>query len=187
MFSLRDEKAHKAFKRPVANAYSMSSMVELEPMTDLCIKILEDKLGLLHNQSINFGNWLHWYSFDVITSITFSNRLGFMDQEKDVNGIIDAIEGRLVYNSIVGQTPSLHKILLGNRMIAWLGTFIPSVARLNSSSSIVAFAAEQLARYNITVKSANEPRDLLARFKRFRDDEAVMSDRDVLSHASSSM
>jgi hypothetical protein len=54
----------------------------------------------------------------VISSITFSNRLGFMEQERDINNIIAAIEGRLVYNSIIGQAPWLHKYLFGNTIIA---------------------------------------------------------------------
>jgi hypothetical protein len=40
--------------------------------------------------------------FDVITAMTFSERLGFLDRGEDVQGIISAIEGRLLYNSIIG-------------------------------------------------------------------------------------
>lgn len=115
VFSIRDEQLHRALKRPVANAYSMGTMVDLEPLTDSCIKILEDKLDGMQHRDIDLGTWLHWYAFDVITSITFSNRLGFMEQETDVGGIIEAIEGRLMYNSVIGQAPYLDDFLLGNR------------------------------------------------------------------------
>ena len=101
IFSVKDETIHKAKKRPVANAFSMSTMRELEPMNDACSEILLRKLREREGQEIDLGRWLHWYAFDVISSITFSNRLGFMEQEKDVGNIIEAIEGRLVYNSIV--------------------------------------------------------------------------------------
>lgn len=62
------------------------------------------------------------YAFDVITSVTFSNRIGFMEQEMDVQGIINAIEGRLAYNSVIGEAPVLHKYLLGNPVGSYLAS-----------------------------------------------------------------
>lgn len=116
IFSVRDEAQHKAIRRPVANAYSLSSLKELEPMNDACSAIFLRKLEGLAGRDIDLGTWLHWYAFDVITSITFSNRLDFMEQEKDVDHIIEAIEGRLVYNAIIGQAPYLHKYLFGKSL-----------------------------------------------------------------------
>jgi hypothetical protein len=166
----------------------MSALVELEPMTDECIKILQHKLDGKQGQMIDFGEWLQWFSFDVITAITFSNMLGFMEQEKDVSGIINAIEGRLAYNSVVGEAPFLNKILLGNRFIGVIANYVPALAHLNSARYIVEFAAKQLDRYKSANKlSSPQMRDMLSRFKRSRDGEDVMSDKDLLSHASSNM
>ena len=39
-----------------------------------------------------------------------------METETDVNNIIAAIEGRLVYNSIVGQVPWLHPLPLWKQL-----------------------------------------------------------------------
>ncbi|KAK5455820.1 hypothetical protein LTS15_005137 [Exophiala xenobiotica] len=187
VFSIRDESAHKALKRPVAGAFSMSSLVELEPMTDVCIEILQNKLNNMLDRDIDFGEWLQWYAFDVITSITFSNRLGFMEEEKDVSGIINAIEGRLAYNSVIGEVPSMHKYLLGNRIVAQIATLIPALARLNSAGYIAAFAAKQLERYKSADKSSDQLRDMLARFRRSRDGAEVMTDEELLSHATSNI
>ena len=110
-----------------------------------------------------------------------------MELEKDINDIIAAIEGRLVYNSIVGQVPSLHKYLFGNRFVAWLSNFIPSIAVLNSSRYIVAFAAKQLQRYQNKEFNTVDLKDMLDRFKRFKDGERVMNDSELLSHASSNI
>ena len=187
VFSIRDEAGHKTLKRPVANAYSMSALVELEPMTDDCIAILEKKFTGMRGKDVDLGEWLQWYAFDVITSITFSNRLGFMEEEKDVAGIINAIEGRLAYNAVIGESPTLHKFLLGNAVVRSMANQIPALARLNSARYIVTFAARQLERYKSTDKSVDDLRDMLARFKRSRDGEEVMTDRELLSHASSNM
>ncbi|KAK1021542.1 hypothetical protein LTR33_018430, partial [Friedmanniomyces endolithicus] len=44
VFSVRDENRHRGIKRPIAGAYSMSTMKELEPMNDACSAILLRKL-----------------------------------------------------------------------------------------------------------------------------------------------
>jgi cytochrome P450 len=188
IFSVRDEAVHREIKRPVANAYSMSTMRELEPMNDACSEIFLRKLGGMVGTDVDFGKWLHWYAFDVISSITFSNRLGFMEQETDIGGVINAIEGRLVYCSIVGQAPWLHKYcLLGNPFVERLASrLVPALAALGSSSIIVSFAAKQLQRYQNKDPKTTETQlpDMLDRFKRFKDGEEVMDYSRLLSHAS---
>lgn len=193
IFSVRDEGHHKTIKRSVAAAYSMGTMRELEPMNDACSAILSAKLdGLVGQDEIDLGQWVHWYAFDVISSITFSRRLGFLEEERDINGIIRAIEGRLVYNSIIGQVPALHGWLFGSRAVAWLAGWVPCVKALNSSGFIVAFAARQLERYqsNKKVETGGEDwemLDLLDRFKRFKDGLQVMDDHELLSHCASNI
>lgn len=58
-FSVRDEDRHKAIKRPVASAYSMSTLKELEPMNDDCSAIFARKLDGLVGQDIDLGDWVH--------------------------------------------------------------------------------------------------------------------------------
>ena len=86
-FSERDEMKHRAKKRPVAAAYSMSTMKELEPMNDECSAILTTKLDGLVGKDIDLGEWLHWYAFDLITTIAFSNRL--VDRIEQALGRLD--------------------------------------------------------------------------------------------------
>jgi hypothetical protein len=172
----------------VASAYSTSTLKEFEPLVDECIRIFEGKLTNMEGTDFDLGKWLHWFAFDVISSITFSNRLGFMEQEEDVGGIIDAIEGRLAYNAVVGQVPMMRHLLLGNRLFATFANKLRIFARLNSAGYIVQFAAKQLERYQDTHDlSQDKHKDILARFKRSRDGESIMSNAELLSHASSNM
>ena len=114
-----------------------------------------------------------------------------MDSEQDINGIISAIEGRLMYNSVIGQAPYLDNILLRNPVFAYIAPRVSRFfAHLNSASFIVQFAKSQLDRYaQVKGKEADtdDKNDMLARFKRFRDGEQVMSGADLLSHASSNI
>ena len=165
----------------------MSTMQDLEPMSDECSKMFLRKLREQVGQDIDFGKWLHWYAFDVITSVGFSNRLDFMEQEKDVGNIIEAIEGRLVYNSIVGQAPWMHRHLFGNPLVSYLTNAIPAVAAVNKSKYVVSSAAQQMQRYQGNDSSSGQLPDMLDRFKRFKGGEQVMSDSELLSHAVSNI
>lgn len=133
LFSTRNEAEHRVMKRPVAHAYSMSTMLELEPQVNVCVSILERKLEGIQGKATDFGRWLHFFAWDVISSIAFSNNLGFMEQEKDVDGIIAALEGRQMYNSTIGQSPLLHRLLLGNSLVEYLANIIPVVARFSKA------------------------------------------------------
>ncbi len=59
VFSVRDENRHRGIKRPIAGAYSMSTMKELEPMNDACSAILLRKLDGMVGQDVDLGKWVH--------------------------------------------------------------------------------------------------------------------------------
>lgn len=156
-------------------------------MTDDCIGILQHKFDKMQGRTFDLGEWLHWYAFDVITSITFSNRMGFMEQEMDIEGIIAAIEGRLAYNSVVGEMPGLHQFLLGSAVVRAAANFVPALAKLNSSQYITRFAARQLERYQNTDKDVSSMKDMLARFRYSQKGQEEMPCDDLLTHASTNM
>jgi hypothetical protein len=180
---MTDPIGHRSLKRPVGAAFALSSLLDLESLADECTMILERKLDTLQGKDTDFGTWLHWYAFDVITYITFSNCIGFMEREEDVEGIISAIEGRLFYGSIIGQIPTLHKMLLGNNLVSKVADRIPALARLNSSRYIVEFAAQQLSHRQGT-PAEHGKKDVVARFRRSAEGKEVMSDKELLGHAS---
>lgn len=182
-FSERDEMIHRAKKRPVAAAYSMSTMKELEPMNDECSAILTTKLEGLVGKDIDLGDWLHWYAFDLITTIAFSNRLGFMESQTDVQGVIEALSTRQKYVSIVGQAPYLHKYLSGNRLVSWVTSLLRDADSLNPTKYLIGFIMHQVQRRETKDPSTMDLNDLLGRFKRFKDGEKVMDDKELMSHA----
>lgn len=189
VFSVRSEHAHRDIKRPIASAYSMTALLELEALTDDCIRIFENKINEKLEEcagiaELNLGDWLHYYAFDLITTISFSNRLGFMDTESDVEGIIAAIEGRLKYNATIGQWPVLHQFLFGNKLGSYIASLIPPLAKLNTGSRIVEFAAAQLKRYENKDKDTKTYADMLDRFRRVDNSgSTLMTDRDLLMAA----
>ncbi|KAK5057606.1 hypothetical protein LTR84_011606 [Exophiala bonariae] len=170
VFSTRSEKEHRGLKKPIYGAYTMAVMLELEPLTDDCIHIFERKIDEKISQSrgqvivLDMNEWLHWYAFDVVMSVSFSKPLGFMQQEQDVGGLIAAIEGRLRYTATVGQAPFLHPYLLGSNLVSKVANYIPALAKMNTSRRIVQFTADQVNRSDVD-QGGKGYIDMLERFK----------------------
>lgn len=98
LFSTRDELYHRGQKRPVANAYSMTSLLAKEDAVDSCTQMFMEKLGSFADQrkSLDLGAWLQYYAFDVVGEFSFAKKLGFLEKGEDVDGMMEAIEGMLV-------------------------------------------------------------------------------------------
>ncbi|POS75040.1 hypothetical protein DHEL01_v206570 [Diaporthe helianthi] len=200
LFSERDETAHRVKKRPVAAAYSMGTMKELEPMNDECSAILTAKLDGLVGGEVDLGSWLHWFAFDVITTIAFFNRLGFIEACGDVQGVIGALKTRVKYVSMVGQAPHLHKWLAGNPLLSlysnkyWIERVLNKIISpfrdpesLNPAGYLIGFITQQVQRRESKDSSTMQFRDLLGRIKRFKDGEEVMGDKELMSHAAANV
>ncbi|KAM5363917.1 hypothetical protein ACJZ2D_011769 [Fusarium nematophilum] len=175
MFNTTDEKFHAKLRRSVSNAYAMSTLVNFEPLVDSTSEEFLKQLKLRYagkpgdSGVCDFGTWLQFYAFDVIGELTYSKRLGFVDQGVDVDNIIGNLERLLNYVSVVGQLPILDSILLKNPIRLWLSRY-----RLwNSTSPVVQFAKKQMADRRFTdepssrssSKGAVVRKDFLSRFK----------------------
>ena len=54
--------------------------------------------------AVDWGSWLTYEdAFDVIGEVTFSKPLGFIEQGRDVDGIIMALEKMLDYSAMVSS------------------------------------------------------------------------------------
>ena len=118
MFTTRDPINHQALRKPVSQKFSMTSMKALEPYADECSRIFFDAMRDLEGQTVDLGVWLQWYAFDVIGSITFQRRFGFMEERRDVGDMIGDIEQVLKYAAVIGQIPEWHPYLMGNLWIS---------------------------------------------------------------------
>ncbi|KAK4225578.1 cytochrome P450 [Podospora fimiseda] len=138
LFNTQDENLHRALKRPIAGYYSMTNLVEFEPYVDTTIKFFLKRLEEVQKQSrkaCDLGTWLQWFAFDVMGELTFSKRLGFLDEAKDVDGIMASIWNVFQYSSWVGQMPWIDKLWVKN---PYIQRFFPE-----ATSPVVAFALER--------------------------------------------
>lgn len=112
-----DEAVHAAMKRPIASAYSLSTLKDFEPLIDSTTAVFLSRLDELFASTgkiCDLGNWLQWYAFDVIGELTFSKRLGFLERGEDVEGVCEAVGRNFGRCSVLGQMPWLDLITYKN-------------------------------------------------------------------------
>lgn len=169
LFATQDENVHRLLKRPIAGMYSMTSLVSYEPHVDSTIKTFFNQLDnrfVKTGHVCNLHDWLQMFAFDVIGAITFSKRFGFLEQGKDVDGIMGSSWRYFSDASLISQMPWLDYVWVKNPILQRLRK-----AKINP---IVAFARTRRAEHEHEVAKsfeiadgnaeANKHRDFLTRF-----------------------
>ena len=114
MFTHTDEAAHAAERRLVANAYSMSSLLEMEPYVDGAIEEMCTRMGDFTNTltPVNMAFWLQAYAFDVVGELAFGRAFGFLATGQDVGGQMANLRGWLKKRFAVGMMPWFFPIFM---------------------------------------------------------------------------
>ncbi|EPE02811.1 benzoate 4-monooxygenase cytochrome p450 [Ophiostoma piceae UAMH 11346] len=117
LFSTSDQAAHARMKRPIVKYYSMSSILNMEPqmndvITDFC-RHLEDRFmeGSGRGNDFDFGKWIAYYTWDLISCATFSKPFGYMEKGYDFDKTIYISDQVADYTAMVGQMPFLDFLL----------------------------------------------------------------------------
>ena len=72
----------------------MSTLVQYEAMVDEVLDLFLDRTEALYAKTggvCNFARWLQFYAFDVIGQITYGKRHGFIDEARDVDGMVEKL------------------------------------------------------------------------------------------------
>lgn len=111
VFTTRDESLHKTLKAPVAPLFSLSNILTLEPHVDKTIQVLVgqwDSRFLDSQVTFDLADWLSYFAFDVMGTLTFSKRYGFLEEGRDVGGMIKMIFLFLKTAAPVGHLSFFH-------------------------------------------------------------------------------
>ncbi|KAF2668506.1 cytochrome P450 oxidoreductase [Microthyrium microscopicum] len=117
LFSTVDEGYHARYRRCVNGAFSMSSLVPYEPLVESTLAVFlkqTEKLFQNTGKTCNLTRWVQFFAFDVIGELTWSKRVGFLERNEDVDGIIDFVSSFLDYAGPIGQMPILDLLLKKN-------------------------------------------------------------------------
>jgi hypothetical protein len=94
LFGTADENIHKALKKPIAGIFSHSNVLNFEPYVDSTMKVLFEQLDerfVNTGKVCDLGEWLQMFAFDVMGELTFSKRLGFLENGGDADGVMGKI------------------------------------------------------------------------------------------------
>ncbi|KAF2711911.1 cytochrome P450 [Pleomassaria siparia CBS 279.74] len=117
IFSTRSNVYHARALKPMAKLYSFSSALELEPSMDVTLRTLFSQLetrfmdGANAGKTCDISEWFSFFTWDFLADVTFSERMGFLERGEDVGDMIETGEKVMRYFSVVGQIPTLDKLL----------------------------------------------------------------------------
>ncbi|KAI3342373.1 putative benzoate 4-monooxygenase cytochrome P450 [Ustulina deusta] len=120
VFNTQDEVLHKHLKSPIAPLYSLTNTVTFEPLVDEVLVCLEEQLDKRFSGTgapFNFGNYLQYFAFDVMGTLTFSKKYGFLEKGQDVHGILAAIWSHWKGSAAVTQITWADPIVSRNRFV----------------------------------------------------------------------
>merc|ERR1712032_238899 len=117
LFSTRSNEFHAKTIKPVQKLYSLQAAQDLEPLMNNTMRVfcheLEQRFmeGENKGKTCDIADWISYFTWDFLGDMTFSKRMGFMEQGKDVGNILDSAEKVMRYFSVIGQIPQLDKLL----------------------------------------------------------------------------
>lgn len=209
LFSTVDEDYHSKYRRCVNNAFAMSSLVHYEPLVEKTMDVFLNQTQRLFaetGKSCNFNQWLQFFAFDVIGDLTWNKRLGFVEKNEDVDGIIEFLGNFLSYagpvcpslhphntypttkTSQIGQMPTLDLLLEKNpiRLLAQrLGlskTVFPVTLFAQKRSNERAAEIAKIKAHGLPERTDSRGVDLLSKFAQAAHDHPeFMTDTQVLT------
>ncbi|KAI5370115.1 Putative cytochrome P450 [Septoria linicola] len=195
LFSTKDESFHAKYRRCVNNAFSMSSLVGYEPLVDSTMDAFIEQTHRRYastGASCKFSKWLQYFAFDVIGELTWSKRLGFVERDEDVSGIVAFVGAFLEYAAPVGQMPFLDLLYQKNpirlKLQKWgIDKKVFAVTRFAlEQSADRASEMDKIRQDGSLDERSGKAVDLLMKFTQAQyDHPQFMTDRQVLSSCTS--
>jgi cytochrome P450 len=97
--------------------------LDYEPLVDSCTSFFLERtqeLFVASGQPCLFSEWIQFFAFDVIGELTWSERLGFVEENRDISNIIGTVDAFQNYGTVVGQNPWLDRVLVKNPLKRFL-------------------------------------------------------------------
>ncbi|KAL2273789.1 hypothetical protein FJTKL_04106 [Diaporthe vaccinii] len=168
----RDERIHAEQRKLVARAYSMESMIHLEPRVDETLTTLLQKFDELQGQTIDLAQWLQLFAFDIIGAISFSRPYGYVEAGDD-NGIFALLKA--TFKSLAWLTRALWFFRLHQRLKPFFGGFI-SLAASNRNGYFHQFAWKEI---NARKARGGDDRDMLGKLLTVQQAKPQMNDTNI--------
>lgn len=105
-FATLDAKIHRQVRSRVSGTYSMTAILGME---DLIAEVLARNISKLREVArrgpVRIDEWANYFTFDVVGQLSMGGMIGFLDQERDVDGIIRSIHDGFYLMANFGHVP----------------------------------------------------------------------------------
>lgn len=158
MFNTRDETLHKQLKTPIAPLFSVTNVMSYEHVDTvlgvMCHSL--DKRFVQTGKTFDLTDWLRYFAFDVMGTLTFSKPFGFLEQGYDVNGMLEMLWRNMKTTAPVTQITwfdewwnknpwvAQFRVPFGNGIIGLVGKFIQEGQEQNKIDSKKGKKSEEL-------------------------------------------
>ncbi|CZR58774.1 related to pisatin demethylase / cytochrome P450 monooxygenase [Phialocephala subalpina] len=106
-FASQDVMIHRALRSRVSAAYSMTSILAMEPyIQEVADKTWAKFRGFADSgQIIDFGEWIPYFTFDVVGQLSLGGEIGFVEMGEDIDDIISSIHIGFYMMANMGSVP----------------------------------------------------------------------------------
>ncbi|TEA13252.1 Cytochrome P450 monooxygenase gsfF [Colletotrichum sidae] len=105
LFNMRDHNVHARFRKIAAKPYAFSNISKMEPLLDHHIQRWITKLTRYADarERLDFAPWAVYLVYDIVSDVGFGQEFGFIEQEKDVEGLIQGFHDGLTPFGIMAR------------------------------------------------------------------------------------
>ncbi|KAF2124477.1 cytochrome P450 [Dothidotthia symphoricarpi CBS 119687] len=182
LFSTRDNEFHSRTLKPVQKLYSLSNALQLETLMNEDLHVFRSELETRFMQGENEGktcdlaDWISYFAWDFLGDMTWSKRMGFMEQGKDVGNMLATAENVMRYFSVVGQIPALDKLLGKN-------AYSPYIHKFDDFSVAAGAAVERFMERMQDPGQFKGKKDFLNDFLQAKEDNpTLVTDNEVIGY-----
>ncbi|KAK1532130.1 flavonoid 3',5'-hydroxylase [Colletotrichum costaricense] len=124
LFNMQDHAVHARFRKIAAAPYSFSNIRKMEPLLDKHIERWMSRLDAFATSGtkMDFAPWTVYLAYDIVSEVGFGQPFGFIEQGKDVEGLIQGFHDGLVPFGILARcypfTNWVKSTFLGKYLVA---------------------------------------------------------------------
>ncbi|KAL1798124.1 hypothetical protein ACET3X_002161 [Alternaria dauci] len=131
--------------------------MDFEPLVNSCSSYWlrrTDELFVKGQGICQLSTWIQYFAFDVIGEITWSKRLGGVQENKDVADIIATVDSFQDYGTVVGQNPWWDRLLVKNPVKLFLES--RGLWPVSPNAAIIEFALARQAEASANSQQSPE-------------------------------
>lgn len=182
LFNMQDSKVHSRFRKIAAAPYSFSNVKRMEPLIDELISQwvtrLDDSFAT-PGRKFDFCPWAVYMAYDIISEAGFGQPFGFIQQGKDVEGLIQGFHDGLVPFGIMARLYPFTNWVKST----WFGEkyLVASPEQDSGIGTLMRFRDKLIAQRFRDIETGTNVRfDLLQTFIEARDEKGEPLDLDYI-------